>query len=119
MQHWKVTPRQALALVTIPNTLVFLPLWYFFLPSGLADTELSIILFQALFQGLGPGFLAVILFAVAAMHLGATPTAGFAAAVPASASVLAMPVLAEYPTPMEWGGIAVVTLGLVLLIVRR
>ena len=119
VQHWKVTPRQALALVTIPNTLVFLPLWYFFLPSGLADTELSIILFQALFQGLGPGFLAVILFAVAAMHLGATPTAGFAAAVPASASVLAMPVLAEYPTPMEWGGIAVVTLGLVLLIVRR
>jgi drug/metabolite transporter (DMT)-like permease len=119
VQHWKVTPRQALALVTIPNTIVFLPIWYFFLPSGLAETELSMIVFQALFQGLGPGFLAVILFAVAALHLGATPTSGFAAAVPASASLLAMPVLGEYPTSIEWVGIAVVSLGLALLILRR
>ena len=119
VRYWQITPRQALALVTIPNALVFLPVWYFLMPSGLAETELSTLIFQGLFQGLGPGFLAVILFAVAAIHLGPTPTAGFAAAVPASASFMAMPVLGEYPAPMEWTGIVVVTAGLVLLIVRR
>lgn len=84
VRHWQVTPRQALALVNVPNALVFVPLWFLFLPSGLAEASWSTVLFQAAFQGLGPGFVAVILFALAATHLGPTPTAGFSAAVPAS-----------------------------------
>jgi drug/metabolite transporter (DMT)-like permease len=119
LKHWQVTPKQALALVTIPNAILFLPVWYFALPSGLADTDISMVLFQALFQGLGPGFFAIIFFALAAIHLGPTPTAGFSAAVPACASVLAMPVLGEFPTPIEWSGIIVVTIGLGLLIIKR
>ncbi|MGI9485181.1 MAG: DMT family transporter [Geminicoccaceae bacterium] len=119
IRRWALTPRQALALINVPNALVFLPLWFFFLPSGLADAELSTVLFQAVFQGFGPGFLAVILFALAAMHLGPTPTAGFSAAVPATAALLAIPVLSEIPTQMEWAGIATVTCGLFLLVTRR
>jgi len=119
VRHWGVTPRQALALVTMPSALIFLPLWYFFLPSGIANTEISIVLFQAVFQGLGPGFLAVILFALAAMHLGPTLTAGFSAVVPAMAALLAIPVLGEVPSPLEWVGIGLVTVGLSLLIVSK
>ncbi|MDD9878202.1 MAG: DMT family transporter [Magnetovibrio sp.] len=119
VQHWQVTPKQALALINIPNAVVFLPVWYFFLPSSMADAEVTTIAFQALFQGIGPGFLAVILFAVAALHLGPTITSGFAAAVPASAALLAMPVLSETPTALEWAGIGIVTLGLGVLMVKR
>lgn len=119
IRRWALTPRQALALINLPNALVFLPIWYFFLPSGLADAELDTILFQAAFQGLGPGFLAVILFALAAMHLGPTATAGFSAAVPATAALLAVPVLGEMPNTLEWLGIATVTAGLTLLVVKR
>lgn len=119
IRRWALTPRQALALINLPNALIFLPLWFFFLPSGLADAELGTILFQAAFQGLGPGFLAVILFALAAMHLGPTATAGFSAAVPATAALLAVPVLGETPTSLEWLGIATVTVGLTLLVVKR
>ncbi|MEL6791847.1 MAG: DMT family transporter, partial [Pseudomonadota bacterium] len=72
LSHWKVTPYQALAIVNVPNMALFLPIWWFFLPSGLAEAETFDIVFQALFQGLGPGFLALILFTLAAMHLGAT-----------------------------------------------
>lgn len=116
VRYWKITPRQALALVNVPNALAFVPVWLLFLPSGLAETDLSTILFQALYQGLGPGFAAVIMFALAATHLGPTATAGFSAAVPASAAVLAIPVLGEVPDYQEWLGIAVVTLGLTLLL---
>lgn len=119
LRRWAVTPRQALALVNLPNALFFMPIWLFFLPTGLADTDMSTIFFQAVFQGFGPGFLAVILFALAALHLGPTPTAGFSAAVPATAAVLAIPVLSESPTVIEWFGIATVTAGLVLLVWRR
>ncbi|WP_317055289.1 DMT family transporter [Roseovarius rhodophyticola] len=119
LRHWKVKPRQALVLVNIPNALLFLPIWALFLPSGMAETPLSTILGQALFQGLGPGFLAVILFSLAANHLGPNGTAGFSAAVPATAAVLAIPVLGEIPVPLEWAGIGLVSLGLILLVRAR
>lgn len=117
--HWGITPRQALALINVPNAILFLPVWYFLLPSTISTAPVEIIVLHGLFQGLGPGFLAVILFALAATHLGPTPTAGFSASVPASAALLAIPVLGEVPGPLEWTGIAIVTLGLVLLIARR
>lgn len=116
LRHWKVTPREALVLVNIPNAVLFLPIWALFLPSGMAETAMSTILTQALFQGLGPGFLAVILFSLAANHLGPNGTAGFSAAVPATAALLAIPVLGEVPVALEWTGIALVSLGLMLLV---
>lgn len=119
VQYWRVTPQQALALITLPNALVFLPLWYFFLPSGMTEASVSEIAFQAAFQGIGPGFLAVLLFATATIHLGPTATAAFSAAVPAGAAVLAMPVLGEFPTPLAWLGVVIVSCGLAVLLIRR
>ena len=116
VKHWQVEARQALALVSLPNAIVFLPAWFFFLPSTIGDTPWSTVLLQAAFQGLGPGFLAVILFSISARILGPTPSAGLAAAVPASATLLAIPVLGEIPAGIEWIGIAIVTAGLVLLL---
>lgn len=117
--RWSITPRQALAIINVPNLFLYLPLWLLVLPSGLAEAETKDIVFQAAFQGLGPDFLAVILFALAAVHLGSTPTAAFSASVPAGAALLAIPVLGEIPTPLEWGGIGMVTLGLAILVLRR
>ncbi|MBH5384930.1 DMT family transporter [Bradyrhizobium diversitatis] len=116
VRHWQVEARQALVLVSVPNALLFLPVWFLFLPSTIHDAPWSTVLLQAAFQGLGPGFLAVILFSISARILGPTPSAGLAAAVPASATLLAIPILSEIPTTIEWIGIAIVTAGLVLLL---
>ncbi len=119
MQYWRLTPRQSLALVTIPNALHILPIWYFWLPSGLTQSTMATIIGQAMFQGLFPGFLAVLLFATATINLGSTATSGFAASVPAGATLLAVPVLGEMPTALEWLGIMTVTAGLAITLVRR
>jgi len=116
VRQWQVGPREALALVSLPNAVIFLPVWFFFLPSTIHDAPWSTIWLQAAFQGLGPGFLAVILFSISARILGPMPSAGLAAAVPASATLLAIPVLGEIPAAIEWIGIAIVTAGLVLLL---
>ncbi|MEX2519811.1 MAG: DMT family transporter [Paracoccaceae bacterium] len=118
-RRWGVTPRQALVLVNLPSAAIYLPIWWFFLPSGMAEADAGTIVFQALFQGLGPAFVAVVLIALTARHLGPTPTAGVSATVPAMAAILAVPVLGEIPTPVEWVGIGVVTLGLLLLFRAR
>jgi drug/metabolite transporter (DMT)-like permease len=116
---WRVSPRQALAVICLPNALFYLPLWYAFLPSSLSEASFELILFQALYQGLGPAFLAVILYALAVRHLGSAGTAGFSALVPASATLLAIPWLGEWPSAYQWTGVALVTLGLTLLLWRR
>ncbi len=116
---WGLTPWNALAIINVPNALIFLPLWWFLLPSGLSDATVEEIALQVVFQGMGPGFFAVIFFTLAAMHLGAAATSGFSAAVPAGVAVLAIPVLGEAPNPLEWGGIALVTVGLAILVLRK
>jgi drug/metabolite transporter (DMT)-like permease len=116
---WQISPYQALAMVNIPNAAVFLPLWFFALPSGMAETETHVLIAHALFQGVGPGFCALMLFTAANYHLGAGPTAAISAAVPALAALLAIPVLGEVPSPLEWVGIAIVCTGLGLLIRAR
>lgn len=118
INHWKVTPRQALALTALPNALVYLPLWYFFLPSTIQSAEWQTILFQALFQGAGPGFIAIFLFTITITTLGSTVSSAIAASVPASAALLAIPVLSEYPQGIVWVGIVVVTGGLLMLVFR-
>ena len=119
LKHFSVSPKQALAIVNVPNTLVYVPVWLLFLPSTLSEVPLDVVLMQAAFQGLGPGFLAVMIFAAMAFHLGATPTAAVSASVPAAAAMLAIPVLGEVPTPLEWAGIATVTAGLGLVLRNR
>lgn len=116
LRHWRIAPREALALVNVPNAVVFLPIWFFLMPSGLSQATMPEITLQALYQGLGPGFIAVILFSLSANHLGATATSAFSAAVPASAALLAIPALGEFPTSMEWAGIGLVTFGLLAFV---
>ena len=119
LKFYSVTPRQALAIVNIPNTVIYLPIWLLFLPTNVTGVPFETVALQAAFQGIGPGFLAVMVFAVMAHHLGATATAGVSASVPAVAALLAVPVLGEMPTPIEWAGIAIVTAGLVLMLRAR
>jgi drug/metabolite transporter (DMT)-like permease len=119
LRRWKLTAKQTLAIINLPSAIIFLPLWYFFLPSTLATAGINEILLQALFQGLGPSFFALIFFTYAIQSIGATQVAGFAAVVPATAALLAIPVLGEYLSPIEWGGVCVVTTGLTLLLLHR
>jgi len=116
---WNVSSKQILAIMNVPNAVLFLPLWWFALPTTLASASMSEIALQALFQGLAPSFLALVLFTYAIRTIGATPTAGFAASVPATAALLAIPVLGEHLNFIEWSGVLAVTAGLALLILRK
>ncbi|MEM7210448.1 MAG: DMT family transporter, partial [Pseudomonadota bacterium] len=119
LKHYSVTPRQALAIVNVPNTVIYLPIWLLFLPTNLTGVPIETVALQAAFQGLGPGFLAVMIFAIMAYHLGANATAGVSASVPAVAALLAVPVLGEVPTLVEWTGIAIVSAGLAIMLRAR
>ena len=119
LQHWKLTPKQAMIVVNVPTAMAFLPIWYFFLPSTMKSASLQEIVFHGLFQGVGPGVLAVLLMAYTVQKLGPTVNAGFAASVPTVAAIVAAPVLGEQLGLIDWIGMVAVTVGLLLLLWRR
>lgn len=50
VKHWQVEPRQALALVSLPNAAIFLPVWFFLLPSTIHEAPWPTILLQGAFD---------------------------------------------------------------------
>lgn len=119
IRRWNLTPKQTLVVINIPTAALFVPLWFFVLPSSMDQAGPGEIAFQALFQGFGPSFLAVLLMTHAVHRLGPTLMAGFAASVPTTAALLAVPVLGEALGLIEWSGVVVVTAGLLMLMWRR
>jgi drug/metabolite transporter (DMT)-like permease len=54
---WRLAPMQALASIPLVNLAWFGPVYLIFLPKAIDRAEWSEILFQGLYQGLGPGIL--------------------------------------------------------------
>ncbi|WP_417782068.1 DMT family transporter [Terasakiella pusilla] len=109
---WKLTMKELMSFVPFVNAILFLPIWYLFLPSHLEEAETSDILLQMLYQGLGPSILGLVFFFLAIKHLGATPTAAILALVPSIAALLGIPLLGDIPHIYEWVGMGLVTLGI-------
>ena len=118
-RRWGLSPKEALVIISVPNMIWLVPMWLSGLPTNMADAAWGSIIFQMLFQGLGPGLAAVIAYALMIEYLGATPTAALSACVPSTATLLAIPVLGEWPSMYQWLGIAIVSVGLVFVLLLR
>ncbi|MNC99656.1 EamA-like transporter family protein [compost metagenome] len=64
-------------------------------------------------QGGLSGVLAVVAFAVAVTILGASRAAVFPALVPSAGILVGIPLTGEWPSPLQWVGVALVTVGLI------
>ena len=126
-RRWQVDPLRVTAVVVVLSFLLFAPP---FLASAdlsrLANAGTGMLILQVLAQGLGAGLAAVLAFSRAAALLGSARAAFFGAMVPGAASLLAIPVLGEVPTALQWLGIVAVVSGLLiafgvlrLLVTRR
>jgi drug/metabolite transporter (DMT)-like permease len=111
-QRWQIKTMQVLLCGAVINGLFFIPIWALFLPSGMAQAALDILLLQMIYQGLVPNLLGLILIAHAARTIGAEVTSGWLAAVPAVATVLGVGFLNETLSLLSWLGLAVLTVGL-------
>lgn len=118
-KFWKLTPLQAMVAIPTVNLVWFGPLYLTMLPSAIDRAPWSEILLQGIYQGLGPSILGVLFFTTAIRSIGPTATAAVMAGVPGLATLLAIPVLDELPSGLAWGGLGVVTAGILLTTLRR
>lgn len=116
IRHWKVSPLTVTLGVALYPAMVFLPLWWFVLPSQMDLVPLRIILFQGLYQGIFAVLVAGFLFTRAVTALGAPLTTSITALVPAMVAIAAWPLLGEPLGVAGLVGVGLVSAGMVLAV---
>lgn len=119
VRRWRISAWTSTAIVSVLSGFLFGPLYLMVWgPERLLATPLSAILEQIVVQGILSAVVALFAFARAVHHLGPGRASFFPAMAPSMAILIAIPVLGEFPSILQWAGLAVATLGLVIALRR-
>lgn len=123
LRRWNVTFLQAIIAIPVLSSVVYIPIWVLFLPSGLLDfanfPPWEQVALQAVYQGVVASFLVVMLITRATRSIRATTMAVFLAGAPGIAVLLGLVLLGEVPTLVAWAGLVVTTAGMIMTVSRR
>lgn len=109
--RWKYSPWTLTRAIAFGSTIVYLPIYWLWLPKEMSTAPLSMIIIQGAFQGISATILAMLTYLKSLELLGPERTASFLALVPVVIGVLAVPLLDEPLTPWLGSGIVFVSLG--------
>jgi drug/metabolite transporter (DMT)-like permease len=104
----------AAAVVSVVSALWYLPVYILLLPHRIAEAPIEAIVIQTIYQGIFVSIISLYAYAKAVSLLGASLGASFASLVPVLAMLAAIPLLGEIPKPIDYVGIAAVTIGVFL-----
>ncbi len=114
LKRWRVHPWETTVGVATLSMLVYLPIYFLFLPKAVTSVATSQILMQCLYQGVIAASIAGLLYTYANQTIGPMKASLMLALVPGASAVAAVPLLGE---PLGRGtllGVALVTCGAVL-----
>ena len=114
-RHWQINTLQVLLCGAVINALIYVPVWFLVLPSGLAQTETDVLMLQVFYQGLVPNLFGLIMIAHASRTIGAEVTSAWMAFVPAGAAFLGVHILNETLPMSSWVALVLLTFGLCLV----
>ena len=101
----------AAAIAAVASLVFYIPIYLAFLPSRLLEAPLPELALHAFVQGVLTAVVSLVLHGRAVAILGASRASALSALSPALTALLAIPVLGEYPPPLEWAAIALVSAG--------
>lgn len=119
VRRWRVGAWTSTAIVSGLSGFLFGPFYLLVWgPERLLAAPLPAILEQVIVQGILSAVVALYAFARAVHHLGPGRASFFPAMAPSMAIMIAIPVLGELPSVVQWTGLAFATLGLVIALRR-
>lgn len=115
LQLWKVDALKATAVLSVLSAVVFLP-YYVLAGYGatLAAAPLWLVVFHALNQGILNMIIGLWLWGFAVSKIGATLSGRFPPLIPVIGTLTAIPLLGEWPVPLQWAGVSLIVGGLML-----
>ena len=113
LRRYPMSPLTAAVSTTLGSAMLYLPVWWLFLPSTLGQAPLAEITIQAIYQGVLVVFVAMMLYTFAVSRLGGQTVALLMAIVPGLSALAAVPVLGEPLSLLTLAGLSAVTMGAV------
>jgi len=114
MRKSGLSPLGAAALVSAWSAILYLPYYALFHGENLVRAGWPEILGQALMQGALSSVVSLVAYNRALQLLGASRGAALASLVPVLATLFAIPLLDEWPAPLDWLGVAIISIGVYL-----
>jgi len=111
MRRARLEGLHAAAISAVGSMLIYLPPYAIVAGAGIFDAPPSAIALQALVQGLLTAIFSYVLYGLAVGILGASSGAAFAASCPAMTALMAIPILGEWPSSVDWAAIALISVG--------
>jgi drug/metabolite transporter (DMT)-like permease len=111
MRRARLDGLHAAAISAVGSMLIYLPPYSILAGSGLFDASPGAIALQALVQGLLTAVVSYVAYGLAVGILGASSGAAFAASCPAMTAFMAIPILGEWPSAIDWMAIALISVG--------
>jgi drug/metabolite transporter (DMT)-like permease len=111
MRRARLEGLHAAAISAVGSMLIYLPPYAIVAGAGIFDAPPSAIALQALVQGLLTAVFSYVFYGRAVTILGASSGAAFAASCPAMTALMAIPILGEWPSPVDWAAIAFISVG--------
>jgi drug/metabolite transporter (DMT)-like permease len=114
LRRYPMPPLTAAVTTTLGSAILYLPVWWLFLPSTLSQAPVAEIAMQAAYQGVLVVFVAMMLYTFAVRSLGGQTVTLLMAIVPGVSALAAVPVLGEPISLLTLAGLGAVTMGAVL-----
>jgi drug/metabolite transporter (DMT)-like permease len=111
MRRARLDGLHAAAIAAVGNLVLYLPVYALVAGASLLDAPPTDIALQAIVQGVLTAVISLVLYGRAVSILGASGGAAFPALCPAMTAVLAIPILGEWPAPVDWIAIILISAG--------
>jgi drug/metabolite transporter (DMT)-like permease len=111
MRRARLGGLHAAAIAAVGALALYLPVYLLVAGVSLASAPWGDIALQAFVQGILTAIVSLIFYGRAVSILGASSGAAFAALSPAMTAVMAIPILGEWPSAMDWIAIAAISVG--------
>src|SRR5215471_2068998 len=115
MRRARLDGLHAAAIAAAGSLALYLPVYASFARASLLQAPLFDVALQAVVQGVLTAIVALLLYGRMVIILGATSGAAFVALTPAMTAVLAIPILDEWPSAIDWMAITSISLGVYLV----
>lgn len=115
MRKARLDGLHAAALSAVGSMVLYLPIFALMPGTTLASASWNDLGLQAFVQGVLTAIVSLLLYGRAVAILGASSGAAFAALCPAMTALLGIPILGEWPKPIDWMAIGLISAGVYIV----